>query len=51
MSKGTRQKESAEFNNFKELAKNLLAVPKSEVDKKRAAYENRKNVKKERPAK
>ena len=36
------EQHSEEFNNFKKLAKNLLAVPKSEVDQKREAYENKK---------
>lgn len=37
--------QSKEFENFKELAKNLIAVPKSDVDKKKAAYENERDKK------
>jgi len=31
-----------EFEKFKELTKKLVAVPKSEIDQKREAYENKK---------
>lgn len=51
MSKQTTEQQNREFQNFKELTKNLLAVPKSEVDKKRTAFENRKNTKTKKPAK
>lgn len=51
MKKQGQDTRSEEFKNFQELTKHLLAVPKSEVDKKRTAYENRKNAKKEKPAK
>jgi hypothetical protein len=50
MNKRIPEPQSAEYKNFKELAKNLLAVPKKEVDEKKAAYERNK-IKKERPAK
>jgi hypothetical protein len=50
MSRPKHETPNPEFNKFKELAKNLLAVPKKEVDAKRADYDRDKN-KKERPAK
>ncbi len=43
MEKQARNAPNEEFKNFQELTKKLLAVPKKEVDKKRAAYEGRKN--------
>lgn len=42
MSRKKPEQQSAEFQKFKELTKNLIAVPKSEVDKKREAYESKK---------
>lgn len=50
MSKPTPKSENPEFQDFRDLAKNLLAVPKKEVDEKKAEYE-RKKSKKEKPAK
>jgi hypothetical protein len=45
-----KKRQPSEFDNFRELAKNLIAVPKKEIDKQRTAYDNRKR-KKEKPAK
>jgi hypothetical protein len=50
MNKQTAEAKSQEFNNFERLTKNLLAVPKKEIDQKKAAYERAKS-KKEKPAK
>lgn len=50
MNKQARDDKSGEFQNFRELAKNLLAVPKKEIDEKKASYERTKR-KKEKPAK
>jgi hypothetical protein len=50
MKKQPQSANHEEFENFKKLTKNLLAVPKKEVDEKRAQYEREKS-KKERPAK
>jgi hypothetical protein len=36
------ERQRSEYENFRQLAKNLLAVPKSEADQKREAYENKK---------
>jgi hypothetical protein len=44
-----QQKQTEEYRNFKELTKNLLAVPKKEYDKKHVEFE--KKSKKEKPAK
>jgi hypothetical protein len=41
---------SGEYQNFKRLAEKLVAVPKKEVDEKKAEYERNKS-KKERLAK
>lgn len=51
MSKSHPEAINPEFDKFKELTKNLLAVPKKEVDKQRTAYESKKQGKKEKPAK
>lgn len=42
MSRRSPEQPNPEFDKFKELTKNLIAVPKSEVDKKREGYENKK---------
>jgi hypothetical protein len=47
MSKQT-QKQTEEFKNFRALTEKLVAVPKKEIDQKKAAYEQKK---KEKPAK
>jgi hypothetical protein len=38
----TREKPSAEFLKFKEATRILLTVPKKEVDKKKAAYQKKR---------
>lgn len=50
MSKQAQTKQPEEFHNFRELTKKLIAVPKKEIDQKKAAYERVKS-KKEKPAK
>lgn len=50
MSKPAPTKQPEEFRNFRELTKKLIAVPKKEIDQKKAAYE-RAGSKKEKPAK
>jgi len=42
---------SDEFTRFEETLRNLMAVPKSEVDKEKAKYEKARDAKKKRPAK
>jgi hypothetical protein len=37
--------DTAEFENFQELLKEVLSVPKEELDKRRAEYERKKNEK------
>ncbi|MGI8654290.1 MAG: hypothetical protein ACR2LC_03620 [Pyrinomonadaceae bacterium] len=39
MNKETKSKRSEEFTRFEQTLRNLIAVPKSEVDKERAKYE------------
>lgn len=43
MEEGTRNAQDEEFKNFEELIKKLLAVPKEELDKQRAAYQENKD--------
>jgi len=50
MSKQTQTKQPEEFRNFRELAQKLVAIPKKEIDQKKAAYELAKS-KKEKSAK
>lgn len=45
MSKQTQEKQSEEYRNFRELAGKLIAVPKSEIDQKKADYERKKKEK------
>ncbi|HWT01918.1 MAG TPA: hypothetical protein VN256_16845 [Pyrinomonadaceae bacterium] len=42
------QKRPEEYLKFKALTEKLIAVPKGEIDEKKAAYDNKK---KEKPAK
>jgi len=44
---------SEEFTRFEQTLRNLIAVPKSEIDKERAKYERQrvKEGKRKRPAK
>jgi multidrug resistance efflux pump len=41
---------SEEYQRFEKLAKQLIAVPKSELDKRQAAYEKKKAAKKRKAA-
>lgn len=50
MEKRTRNAQDKEFDNFEELARKLLAVPKKELDKQRAAYQEEKKGKSTKPA-
>lgn len=46
MSKATKgTTKSAEFMRFQELTHNLLAVPKKEIEQKKAQHEKRKEAK------
>jgi hypothetical protein len=53
MSKQTQKPKSDEFVRFEQTLRNLMAVPKSEVDKEKAKYERQreKEGKRKRPAK
>jgi hypothetical protein len=43
--------QSEEYSNFEKLAKQLISVPKSEIDKRQAEYEKEKKaVKKKKVA-
>jgi hypothetical protein len=48
-----RQPKSDEFTRFEQTLRNLIAVPKSEVDEQKAKYERQreKEGKRKRPAK
>jgi hypothetical protein len=41
---------SDEYQRFEKLAKTLIAVPKSELDKRQAEYEKKKAAKKRKAA-
>ncbi|MBA3356455.1 MAG: hypothetical protein H0U18_11105 [Pyrinomonadaceae bacterium] len=41
---------SDEYQRFEKLAKSILAVPKSEIDKRHAEYEKKKAAKKRKAA-
>jgi len=41
---------SQEYQRFEKVAKALIAVPKSEIDKRQAEYEKKKALKKKRAA-
>lgn len=41
---------SEEYQRFEKLAKALIAVPKSEIDKRQAEYEKKKAAKKRKVA-
>ena len=51
-SKSSSPKPSNEYQNFEKLAKQLISVPKSEIDKREAEYqrERKKAVKKRKTA-
>jgi hypothetical protein len=42
MTKEKKSKPSEEYQNFEKLAKQLIAVPKSEIDKREAEYQRQK---------
>ena len=47
----TSKPPSEEYQNFEKLAKQLLSVPKSEIDKREAEYQkHKKSTKKRRTA-
>lgn len=48
MKKGNTSKPSQEYQNFQKLAKQLIAVPKSEIDKREAEYQQQKKAGKKR---
>lgn len=41
---------SEEYERFEKLAKQLIAVPKTEIDKRQAEYEKKKAAKKRKAA-
>jgi len=41
---------SEEYQNFEKLAKQLISVPKSEIDKREAEYQRQKSGKKRKTA-
>ncbi len=43
-------KGSEEYDRFEKLAKQLISVPKSEIDKREAAYQRKKIAEKKRKA-
>ncbi len=53
MSTAKDKTKSEEFTHFEQTLRNLMAVPKSEVDKEKAKYERQreKEGKRKRPAK
>lgn len=51
MKKSNSSKPSEEYQNFEKLAKQLISVPKSEIDKREAEYQkHKKQTKKKRTA-
>jgi hypothetical protein len=50
MRKAKADKPSEEYSRFEKLAKQLIGVPKSEIDKRQAAYEKKKLAKKRKAA-
>ena len=51
MKKTKTNKPSEEYSRFENLAKQLISVPKSEIDKREAEYQkNKKTTKKRRHA-
>jgi hypothetical protein len=48
--KGKSEPKSEEYQRFETLAKALIAVPKSEIDKRQAEYEKTKAAKKKQAA-
>jgi len=50
MKKQTPSKPSEEYQRFERLAKQLISVPKSEIDKREAEYQRQKKHAKKRRA-
>jgi len=50
MKKSKSEKPSEEYQNFEKLAKQLIAVPKSEIDKREAEYQKAKKTHKKKRA-
>ena len=48
MKKAKSDKPSEEYSNFEKLAKQLISVPKSEIDKREAEYQRQKKAGKKR---
>lgn len=48
MKKSKTDKPSEEYQNFEKLAKQLISVPKSEIDKREAEYQRAKKAGKKR---
>jgi len=48
MKKNKSERPSEEYQNFERLAKQLIAVPKSEIDKREAEYQRAKKAAKKR---
>jgi hypothetical protein len=48
MKKSKSDKPSEEYQNFEKLAKQLISVPKSEIDKREAEYQRQKKAGKKR---
>ena len=48
MKKSKSEKPSEEYQNFEKLAKQLISVPKSEIDKREAEYQKHKKTTKKR---
>ena len=46
----TKAAKSEEYQRFEKLAKQLISVPKSEIDKRQAQYEKKKAAKKRKAA-
>jgi hypothetical protein len=44
MTKPKSSKPSEEYQNFEKLAKQLIAVPKSEIDRREAEYQKHKKT-------
>ena len=50
MKKKTSKPPSEEYSRFENLAKQLISVPKSEIDKREAEYQKQKKAAKKRKA-
>jgi hypothetical protein len=50
MTKKPNKPPSEEYSRFEKLAKQLISVPKSEIDKRQAEYEKKKAPKKRKAA-